>query len=104
MWTEGDGIRGVVPRRGTGVRALWAAVGHGTRQPTLGATMALLILIGICGFALFVARGAGARAAPEQPGEPVGPVPELPPMPSPAVIPDTVPTAWIDAYGSDGAA
>jgi len=97
-----DGIRGPVPWRGIQVPPLWGGVGQGGRGRTGGTTVALLILIGICAFALFVIRAATARARAERLREPVSPMPNLPPMPSPGAIPDTVPTAWVDDFGSGG--
>jgi len=64
--------------------------------------MALIFVLGICMFTAYVVRGASrqAESAWREP-EPTSPMTELPPLPVPPVIPDTVPTDWIEAHGSD---
>ena len=64
--------------------------------------MALLFVLGICVFTAYVVRGASSRAeAAWGSDDPVRTATELPPLPVPPVIPATVPSAWVDAYGSD---
>jgi hypothetical protein len=62
----------------------------------------LLIVIGLCAFGAYVVHGANGRdgARPVE-REATDHVAELPPVPVSPVIPDTVPPAWIAAYGSD---
>lgn len=63
--------------------------------------MALLLVIGLCAFGAYVVHCAKGRAGAEPlDGEAAGHVVELPPAPVSSVIPDTLPPAWIDAYGS----
>jgi len=63
--------------------------------------MALFVVLGICVFASYVVRSASRRTEDTALGrDAVDPVAELPPLSVPSVIPDTVPSAWIDAYGT----
>ncbi len=67
-----------------------------------GDAMALLFVLGICVITVYVVRRASGRLDGGWRGpEPVRQVTELPPLPVPPVIPDTVPSAWVEAYGTD---